>query len=114
MQFQPQRKSSKELNTTEAANELTPEELGKVSAGAYNGFLKFGDSESSDGQHRSQLQQFPACDPVELALVDSRFHVVAREGTVYPQVGFMEQGKVTTDVKSGMTGVDTTRCKLPA
>jgi hypothetical protein len=54
MQFQPQRKSSKELNTTEAANELTPEELGKVSAGAYNGFLKFGDikGESTDKDHK--------------------------------------------------------------
>ena len=54
MQFQPQRKSSKKLNTTEAANELTPEELGKVSAGAYNGFLKFGDikGESTDKDHK--------------------------------------------------------------
>jgi Type VI secretion system effector, Hcp len=54
MQFQPQRKSSKELNTTEAASELTPEELGKVSAGAYNGFLKFGDikGESTDKDHK--------------------------------------------------------------
>ncbi|MEH2570432.1 hypothetical protein [Bradyrhizobium sp. AZCC 2289] len=52
MQFQPQRKSSKALNTTEAANELTPEELGKVSAGAYNGFLKFGDIK----KHRQRPQ----------------------------------------------------------
>jgi hypothetical protein len=33
---------------------LTPEELGKVSAGAYNGFLKFGDikGESTDKDHK--------------------------------------------------------------
>jgi hypothetical protein len=54
MQVQPQWTSSKEPKTTEVANELTPEELGEVSAGTYNGFLRFGDikGESTDKDHK--------------------------------------------------------------
>jgi hypothetical protein len=58
MQVQRQRKPSKEPKTTEVANELTPEELGKVSAGAFNGFLNFGDikGESTDKDHKDWIQ----------------------------------------------------------
>jgi hypothetical protein len=58
MQVQPQRKSSKEPTTTEAANELTPEELGKVTAGTFDGFLSFGDikGESTDKDHKDWIQ----------------------------------------------------------
>jgi hypothetical protein len=54
MQVQPQRKSSKEPKTTEVADELTPEALSNVSAGTFNGFLKFGDikGESTDKDHK--------------------------------------------------------------
>ncbi len=54
MQVQPQRKSSQEPNTTAVANELTPEELGEVSGGAFNGFVNFGDikGESTDKDHK--------------------------------------------------------------
>jgi hypothetical protein len=58
MQVQPQRKSSKQPNTTEVANELTPEELGKVSAGAFNAFVNFGDikGESTDKDHKDWIE----------------------------------------------------------
>jgi Type VI secretion system effector, Hcp len=58
MQFQPQQRSSKEPTTTEVANELTPEELGKVSAGTFNGFLSFGDikGESTDKDHKDWIE----------------------------------------------------------
>ena len=54
MQVQPQRKPTKEANTAEVANELTQEELDKVSAGASDRFLKFGDikGESTDKDHK--------------------------------------------------------------
>ena len=54
MQVQPQRKPTKEANTAEVANELTQEELDKVSAGAFNTFLNFGDikGESTDKDHK--------------------------------------------------------------
>ena len=54
MQVQPQRKPTKEAKTAEVANELTQEELGKVSAGAFNGFVNFGDikGESTDKDHK--------------------------------------------------------------
>ena len=54
MQVQTQRKSSKEQKTTEVANELTQEELDKVSAGAVDTFLNFGDikGESTDKDHK--------------------------------------------------------------
>jgi hypothetical protein len=52
--MQVQLKPTMEANTAEVANELTQEELGKVSAGAFNGFLKFGDikGESTDKDHK--------------------------------------------------------------
>jgi hypothetical protein len=52
MQVEPQRKPTKEANTAEVANDLTQEELGKVSAGAT--FLNFGDikGESTDKDHK--------------------------------------------------------------
>jgi hypothetical protein len=43
MQIQRQRKPTKETKTAEVANELTQEELGKVSAGAVNAFVSFFD-----------------------------------------------------------------------
>jgi hypothetical protein len=54
MQVQPPRKPTKEAKTAEVANELTQEELGKVSAGAFTGFLNFGDikGESTDKDHK--------------------------------------------------------------
>ena len=58
MQVQSQRKSTKETRTTELANELTHEELDKVSAGAFNGFANFGDikGESTDKDHKDWIQ----------------------------------------------------------
>jgi hypothetical protein len=52
MQVQSQRKPTKEAKTAKVANELTQEELGKVSAGAL--FLKFGDikGECTDKDHK--------------------------------------------------------------
>jgi hypothetical protein len=48
MQVQPHRKPTKETKTAEVANELTQEELGKVSAGAVNAFVTFTDK--ADGE----------------------------------------------------------------
>ena len=55
MQVQPQRKSTREAKAAEVANELTQEELGQVSAGAFNGFVNFGDikGESTDKDHKN-------------------------------------------------------------
>jgi hypothetical protein len=52
--MQVQRKPTKEANTAEVANELTQEELGKVSAAAFSTFLNFGDikGESTDKDHK--------------------------------------------------------------
>jgi hypothetical protein len=46
------------IQGTEVANELTPEELGKVSAGTFNGFLSFGDikGESTDKDHKDWIE----------------------------------------------------------
>jgi hypothetical protein len=54
MQVQPQRKPTREEKTTEVANELTQEELSQGSAGAFNGFVNFGDikGESTDKDHK--------------------------------------------------------------
>ena len=54
MQIQPQRKPTKKVKTAEAANELTQEELGKVSAGGFKSFVNFGDikGESTDKDHK--------------------------------------------------------------
>ena len=54
MQVQPQRKPTKEANTAEVVNELTQEELDKVSAGAVKKFLNFGDikGETTDMDHK--------------------------------------------------------------
>ena len=48
------RKPPKEAITTEVTNELTSEELAKVSAGAFNAFANFGDikGESTDKDHK--------------------------------------------------------------
>jgi hypothetical protein len=48
------KKPTKKANTAEVANELTQEELDKVSAGAFNTFLNFGDikGESTDKDHK--------------------------------------------------------------
>jgi hypothetical protein len=48
MQVQPRREPAKETKTAEVANELTQEELGKVSAGAVSAFLTFFDR--ADGE----------------------------------------------------------------
>ena len=48
MQVQSQRKPTKEAKTAKVANELTQEELGKVSAGAVNAFVSFFDK--ADGE----------------------------------------------------------------
>jgi hypothetical protein len=48
------RKPTKKAKITEVPNELTQEELDKVSAGASDRFLKFGDikGESTDKDHK--------------------------------------------------------------
>jgi hypothetical protein len=48
------RKPTKKAKTTEITNELTKEELDKVSAGAFDTFLNFGDikGESTDKDHK--------------------------------------------------------------
>jgi hypothetical protein len=58
MQVQPQRKPTKETRTTVIADELTEAELGKVSAGKFNGFANFGDikGESTDKDHKDWIE----------------------------------------------------------
>ena len=57
MQVQPQRKPIKETKTAEVANELTQEELGKVSAGAVSAFVSFFDKADGESIQKGRLSE---------------------------------------------------------